>query len=140
MTVSEQRGSDQASKRTESPQKKTDADKKSGASEAVEVSSEEISRLLLQIHEFLTELLPRSETVGEEDLTAEDLESYAKVRAFLSGRREGNVGAVMDNLEDALNVIADARDEIDAYLESIENDHERHPERRRSARRMTARR
>ena len=136
MTVSEQRASDQASKRSEAPERKTDAGKKSGAPEAVEPSSEDVSKLLLQIQEFLTELLPRREAVEEADITAEDLESYAKVRAFLLGRREGDLGALIDHLEDALGVIADARDGIDAYLETADLDLERgRPARRASARR-----
>jgi hypothetical protein len=82
------------------------------------------------------EHLPRGEDAGEEDLTAEDVASYAKVRAFLSGRRQGGLGALIENLEDALSVIADARDEVDAYLEAIDLDLERG----RASRRIIARR
>jgi hypothetical protein len=131
VTVSEQRGSEQASKRSEATEKKTEASKKSGASEATEASHEDISRLLLQVQELLMEHLPRGEDAGEEDLTAEDVASHAKVRAFLSGRRQGGLGALIENLEDALSVIADARDEIDAYLEAMDLDlEERRPARR----------
>ena len=131
MTVSEQRGSEQASKRSEATEKKTEASKKSGASEATEASHEDISRLLLQVQELLMEHLPRRDDAGEEDLTAEDAASYAKVRAFLSARRQGGLGALIDNLEDALSVIADANDGIDAYLEAIDLDlEERRPARR----------
>jgi hypothetical protein len=135
--VSGQSGSEQASKRSESPEKTTEASKKPGAPEATQASHEDISRLLLQVHELLMEHLPaRGEDVGEEDLTAEDVASYAKVRAFLSGRRQGGLGALMENLEDALTVIAEARDDIDAYLEAIDLD----PERGRASRRIIARR
>lgn len=136
MTVSEQRGAEQASKKSDAPEKKSGADRKPDASEAVAPSSEDISRLLVQVQEFLTDLLPRREAAEEEDLTAEDLESYAKVRAFLSHRREGGLGSLIGNLEDALAVIADARDEIDSYLEEIDLEQDR----RRPARRLTARR
>jgi hypothetical protein len=112
------------------------AGRKSGAGEAVGPSSEDISRLLVQIQEFLTELLPKREVAEEEELTAEDLESYAKVRAFLSGRREGGLGALIGNLEDVLSAIAEARDDIDSYLEAVDLE----PDRGRLGRRLGARR
>jgi hypothetical protein len=52
------------------------------------------------------------------------------------GRRQGDLGALIGNLEDALTVIAEARDEIDAYLEGIDLD----VERGRPSRRILARR
>ena len=131
MTVSEQRGSEQAGKRSEATEKKTEPTRKSSSPESAEAISEDISRLLLQVQELLMEHLPRGEDAGEEDLTAEDVASHAKVRAFLSGRRQGGLGALIENLEDALSVIADARDEIDAYLEAMDLDlEERRPARR----------
>jgi len=131
VTVSEQRGSEQAGKRSEATEKKTEPTRKSSGPESAEAISEDISRLLLQVQELLMEHLPRSEDAGEEDLTAEDAASYAKVRAFLSARRQGSLGALIDNLEDALSVVANARDEIDAYLEAIDLDlEERRPARR----------
>jgi len=131
VTVSEQRGSEQAGKRSEATEKKTEPTKKSSGPESAAASSEDISRLLLQVQELLMEHVPRREAAGEEDLTAEDVASYAKVRAFLSARRQGGLGALIDNLEDALSVIADAHDGIDAYLEAIDLDlEERRPARR----------
>ena len=131
MTVSEQRGSEQASKRSEATEKKTEPTRKSNGPQSAEATSEDISRLLLQVQELLMEHLPRRDDAGEEDLTAEDAASYAKVRAFLSARRQGSLGALIDNLEDALSVVANARDEIDAYLEAIDLDlDERRPARR----------
>ena len=131
VTVSEQRGSEQAGKRSEATEKKTEPTRKSSGPESAAATSEDISRLLLQVQELLMEHLPRSEDAGEEDLTAEDVASYAKVRAFLSARRQGSLGALIDNLEDALTVVANARDEIDAYLEAIDLDlEERRPARR----------
>jgi len=88
------------------------------------------------VQELLMEHVPRREDAGEEDLTAEDVASYAKVRAFLSARRQGGLGALIDNLEDALSVIADAHDGIDAYLEAIDLDLERE----RPSRRIITRR
>jgi hypothetical protein len=134
--VSEQRGAEQASKKSDSPEKTPGAGKKTGASEVVAPSPEDISRLLVQVQSFLTDLLPRRDAAEEEELTAEDLESYAKVRAFLSRRREGGLGSLIDNIEDAVGVIADARDEIDSYLDEIDLE----PERRRPTRRLAARR
>ena len=136
MTVSEQRGSEQAGKRSEATEKKTEPTKKSSGPESAAASSEDISRLLLQVQELLMEHVPRREAAGEEDLTAEDVASYAKVRAFLSARRQGGLGALIDNLEDALSVIADAHDGIDAYLEAIDLDLERE----RPSRRIITRR
>jgi hypothetical protein len=131
VTVSEQRGSEQAGKRSEATEKKTEPTRKSSGPGSAAAISEDISRLLLQVQELLMEHLPRSEDAGEEDLTAEDAASYAKVRAFLSARRQGSLGALIDNLEDALSVVANARDEIDAYLEAIDLDlEERRPARR----------
>jgi hypothetical protein len=134
--VSEQRGAEQANKKSDSPQKASGADKKTGASHGVAPSPEDISRLLVQVQSFLTGLLPRRDAADEDELTVEDLESYAKVRAFLSRRREGGLGSLIDNLEDAVAVIADARDEIDSYLDEIDLE----PERRRPTRRLAARR
>ena len=125
VTVSEQHGSEQAGKRSEATEKKTEPTTKSSGPESAAASSEDISRLLLQVQELLMEHLPRREDAGEEDLTAEDAASYAKVRAFISARRQGGLGALIDNLEDALSVIADAHDEVDAYLEAIDVDLER---------------
>jgi hypothetical protein len=136
VTVSEQRGSEQAGKRSEATEKKTEPTRKSSGPESAEATSEDISRLLLQVQELLMEHLPRGEDVGEEDLTAEDVASYAKVRAFLSARRQGGLGALIENLEDALSVIAEARDEIDTYLEAIDLDLEGG----RASRRIIARR
>ena len=136
MTLSEQRGSEQAGKRSEATEKKTEPTKKSSGPESAAASSEDISRLLLQVQELLMEHVPRREAAGEEDLTAEDVASYAKVRAFLSARRQGGLGALIDNLEDALSVIAEARDEIDTYLEAIDLDLEGG----RASRRIIARR
>ena len=131
VTVSEQRGSEQAGKRSEATEKKTEPTRKSSGPGSAAAISEDISRLLLQVQELLMEHLPRSEDAGEEDLTAEDAASYAKVRAFLSARRQGSLGALIENLEDALSVVANARDEIDAYLEAIDLDlDERRPARR----------
>ena len=131
MTVSEQRGSEQAGKRSEATEKKTEPTRKSSGPESAEAISEDISRLLLQVQELLMEHVPHREDAGDEDLTAEDMASYAKVRAFLSARRQGGLGALIDNLEDALSVIANARDEIDSYLEAIDLDlEERRPARR----------
>ena len=136
VTLSEQRGSEQAGKRSEATEKKTEPTRKSSGPESAAASSEDISRLLLQVQELLMEHVPRREAAGEEDLTAEDVASYAKVRAFLSARRQGGLGALIDNLEDALSVIADARDGIDAYLEAIDLDLERE----RPSRRIITRR
>jgi hypothetical protein len=134
--VSEQRGVEQASKKSDAPEKTSGTENKTGASEAVGPSSEDISRLLVQVQEFLGNLLPRRESSEEDELTVDDLESYAKVRAFLSRRREGGLGSLIGNLEDALAVIADARDDIDTYLEEADLEQDR----RRPARRLTARR
>jgi len=131
VTVSEQRGSEQAGKRSEATEKKTEPTRKSSGPESAAATSEDISRLLLQVQELLMEHVPQKEDAGDEDLTAEDVASYAKVRAFLSARRQGGLGALIDNLEDALSVIADAHDGIDAYLEAIDLDlEERRPARR----------
>ena len=136
MTVSEQRGSEPASKKSEPVEKKAEASTKSSAAEATKASNEDISRLLLQVQELLMERLPKREDVEEEDLTAEDAAAYAKVRAFLLGRRRGGLGSLKENLEDAVAVIAEARDEIDDYLEAIDLEQDRgRSSRRRSARR-----
>ena len=137
MTVSEQRGSEPASKKSEPAEKKTEASKRSGAAEATEASNEDISRLLLQVQELLMERLPKGEDVDEEDdLTAEDVAAYAKVRAFLLGRRRGGLGSLIERLEDAVEVIAEARDDIDDYLEAIDLEQDRgRSSHRRSARR-----
>jgi hypothetical protein len=134
-TVSEQRGSEQASKKSEATEKKAKASKTSAA-EATEASNEDISRLLLQVQELLMERLPKGEGVEEEDLTAEDVAAYSKVRAFLLARRHGGLGSLVENLEDAVAVIAAARDEIDDYLEAIDLEQDRG----RSSRRLFARR
>ena len=134
MTVSEQRGSEPVSKKSESTEKKPEAGKKSSVAEA---SNEDISRLLLQVQELLMERLPKSEDVEEEDdLTAEDVAAYAKVRAFLLGRRRGGLGSLIENVEEAVATIAEARDEIDDYLEAIDLEQDRG----RSSRRLSARR
>jgi hypothetical protein len=136
VTVSEQRGSEQTSKKSESTEKKDEASKKSSAAEATEAPNEDISRLLLQVQELLMEGLPKREDLEEEDLTAEDIAAYSKVRTFLLGRRQGGVGSLIEKLEGAVAVIAETRDEIDDYLEAIdlEQDRERSSH-RRSARR-----
>jgi hypothetical protein len=136
VTVSEQRGSEPASKKSEPVEKKAEASTKSSAAEATEASNEDISRLLLQVQELLMERLPKGEDVEEEDLTAEDVAAYAKVRAFLLGRRPGGLGSLKENLEDAVAAISDARDEIDDYLEAIDLEQDRG----RSSRRRFARR
>ena len=136
MTMSEQRGSEQASKKSEATEKKAEASKKSSAAEATEASNEDISRLLLQVQELLMERLPKGEEVEEEDLTAEDVAAYSKVRAFLLGSRQGGLGSLRENLEDAVAVIAAARDEIDDYLEALDLEQDRG----RSSRRLSARR
>ena len=119
MTVSEQRGSESTSKKSEPAEKKDEASKKSSAADATDASNEDISRLLLQVQELLMERLPKGEDVDEEDdLTAEDVAAYAKVRAFLLGRRRGGFGSLMERLEEAVAVITDARDDIDDYLVS----------------------
>jgi hypothetical protein len=133
VTVSEQRGSEPVSKKSESTEKKPEAGKKSSVAEA---SNEDISRLLLQVQELLMERLPKGEDVEKEDLTAEDVAAYAKVRAFLLGRRRGGLGSLIENLEEAGAVIAEARDEIDDYLEAIDLEQDRG----RSSRRFSARR
>ena len=126
MTVSEQRGSEPASKKSESTESKAGVSKKSSAAEATDASSEDISRLLLQVQELLMERLPKGEDVDEEDdLTAEDVAAYAKVRAFLLGRRRGGLGSLIERLEDAVEVIAEARDDIDDYLEAIDLEQDR---------------
>ena len=137
MTVTEQRGSESASKKSES----TDNNKagngtKSSTAEATDASNEDISRLLLQVQELLMERLPKGEDAEEDDLTAEDVATYAKVRAFLLGRRRDGVGALIERLEEAVEVIADARDDIDDYLEAIDLEQDRG----RSSRRLSARR
>ncbi len=136
MTVSEQRGSEPASKRSESTEKKPEAGKKSSVAEATEAANEDISRLLLQVQELLMERLPKGEDVEEEELTAEDVAAYSKVRAFLLGRRRGGLGSLIENLEEAGAVIAEACDEIDDYLEAIDLEQDRG----RSSRRPFARR
>jgi hypothetical protein len=136
VTVSEQRGSEPASKKSEPAEKKAGVSTKSGAAEATETSNEDISRLLLQVQELLMERLPKGEDVEEEDLTAEDVAAYAKVRAFLLGRRRGSLGSLIVNVEEAVAVIAEARDEIDDYLEAIDLEQDRG----RSSRRFSARR
>jgi len=137
VTVSEQRGSEPASKKSEPVEKKAGASTKSNAAGAKEASNEDISRLLLQVQELLMERLPKGEDVEEEDdLTAEDVAAYAKVRAFLLGRRRGGLGSLRENLEDAVAVIAEARDEIDDYLEAIDLEQDRG----RSSHRLSARR
>ena len=95
------------------------------------------ARLLLQVQELLMERLPKGEDVDEEDdLTAEDVAAYAKVRAFLLGRRRGGLGSLIERLEDAVEVIAEARDDIDDYLEAIDLEQDRgRSSHRRSARR-----
>jgi hypothetical protein len=133
VTVSEQRGSEPISKKSESTEKKPGAGKESSVAEA---SNEDISRLLLQVQELLMERLPKGEDVEEDDLTAEDVAAYAKVRAFLLGRRRGGLGSLIENLEEAGAVIAEARDEIDEYLEAIDLEQDRG----RSSRRFSARR
>lgn len=135
MTV-EQRGSESISKKSESTEKKPGAGKESSVAEA---SNEDISRLLLQVQELLMERLPKGEDVEEEDLTAEDVAAYAKVRAFLLGRRRGGLGSLIENVEEAVAVIAEARDEIDDYLEAIDLEQDRQ-DRGRSLRRLSARR
>ena len=82
------------------------------------------------------ERLPQGEDVEEDDLTAEDVAAYAKVRGFLLGRRQGGLGSLRENLEEAVAVIAEARDEIDDYLEAINLEQDRG----RSSRRFSARR
>jgi hypothetical protein len=136
VTVSEQRGSEPASKKSEPVEKKAGASTKSNAAEATEASNEDISRLLLQVQELLMERLPKGEDVEEEDLTAEDVAAYAKVRGFLLGRRHGGLDSLKENLEEAVAVIAEARDEIDDYLEAIDLEQDRG----RSPRRPSARR
>ena len=137
MTVSEQRGSEPASKKSEPAEKKDEASKKSSAADATDASNEDISRLLLQVQELLLERLPKGEDVDEEDdLTAEDVAAYGKVRAFLVGRRRGRLGSLMERLEEAVEVIAEARDDIDDYLEAIDLEQDRG----RSSRRFSARR
>jgi hypothetical protein len=133
VTVSEQRGSEPISKKSESTEKKPGAGKESSVAEA---SNEDISRLLLQVQELLMERLPKGEDVEEDDLTAEDVAAYAKVRAFLLGRRRGGLGSLIENVEEAVAVIAEARDEIDEYLEAIDLEQDRG----RSSRRFSARR
>jgi hypothetical protein len=125
VTVSEQRGSEQASRKSEATEKKAEASKKSSAAEAADASTEDISRLLLQVQELLMERLPKGEEVEEEDLTAEDVAAYAKVRAFLLGRRRGGLGSLIENVEEAVAAIAEARDEIDDYLEAIDLEQDR---------------
>jgi hypothetical protein len=139
VTVSEQRGSEAASKRSESPEIKAAASTKLSTTDATEAPNEDISRLLLQVQELLMEHLPKGDDVDEkegEDLTAEDVATYAKVRAFLLGRRRGGLGSLIERLEEAVEVIADARDDIDDYLEAIELEQDRG----RSSRRRFARR
>ncbi|MDH6244622.1 hypothetical protein [Mycobacterium sp. OTB74] len=138
MTVSEQRGSEAASKKSESPENKAATSTKSSTPEATEAPNEDISRLLLQVQELLMEHLPKGDDVDEEgeDLTAEDVATYAKVRTFLLGRRRGGLGSLIERLEEAVEVIADARDDIDDYLEAIELEQDRG----RSSRRRFARR
>jgi hypothetical protein len=136
VTVSEQRGSEPASKKSESTESKAGVSTKSSVAEAPEASNEDISRLLLQVQELLIERLPQGEDVEEDDLTAEDVATYAKVRAFLLGRRRGGFGSLMERLEEAVEVIADARDDIDDYLEAIDLEQDRG----RSSRRFSARR
>ena len=133
MTVSEQRGSEPAGKKSEPADKKAGVGKKSSAAEA---SHEDISRLLLQVQELLMQRLPKGEDVEEEDLTAEDVAAYAKVRAFVLGRRRGGLGSLIENVEEAVAVIAEARDEIDDYLEAIDLEQDRG----RSSHRFSARR
>ena len=135
MTVSEQRGSEPASKKSESTESKAGVSKKSSAADATDASSEDISRLLLQVQELLMEHLPQGEDGGD-DLTAEDVAAYAKVRAFLVGRRRGGLGSLTERLEEAVEVIADARDDIDDYLEASDLEQDRG----RSSRRFSARR
>jgi hypothetical protein len=135
VTVSEQRGSEPASKKSEPAEKKAGVSMKSSAAEATEASNEDISRLLLQVQELLMERLPKGEDVEEEDLTAEDVAAYAKVRAFLLGRRQGGLGSLIENVEEAVAAMAEARDEIDDYLEAIDLEQDRG----RSSRRVSAR-
>ena len=136
MTVSEQRGSEPASKKSESTESKAGASTKSSTAEATDASNEDISRLLLQVQELLMERLPKGDDAEGDDLTtAEDVAAYAKVRAFLVGRRRGGLGSLMERLEDAVAVIAEARDDIDDYLEAIDLEQDRgRSSRRRSAR------
>ena len=54
MTVSEQRGSEPVSKKSESTEKKPEAGKKSSVAEATEASDEDISRLQLQVQELVS--------------------------------------------------------------------------------------
>jgi len=136
VTVSEQRGSEPASKKSESTENKAGVSTKSSTADATDASTEDISRLLLQVQELLMERLPKGEDVEEEDLTAEDVAAYAKVRGFLLGRRHGGLDSLKENLEEAVAVIAEARDEIDDYLEAIDLEQDRgRSSRRRSARR-----
>jgi hypothetical protein len=136
VTVSEQRGSEPASKKSESTENKAGVSTKSSTADATDASTEDISRLLLQVQELLMERLPKGEDVEEDDLTAEDVAVYAKVRAFLLGRRRGGLGSLIERLEEAVEVITDARDEIDDYLEAIDLEQDRgRSSRRRSARR-----
>lgn len=128
MTVSEQRGSEAASKKSESAENKAGVSTKSGSAEATEASNEDISRLLLQVQELLMDRLPKGEEVDEDEegnLTAEDVVAYSKVRAFLVGRRRDGLGALIENVQDAVTVIAEARDDIDDYLEAIELEQDR---------------
>lgn len=67
---------------------------------------------------------------------AEDVAAYSKVRAFLLGRRRGGLGSRIENVEEAVAVLAEARDEIDHYLEAIDLEQDRG----RSSRRFSARR
>jgi hypothetical protein len=138
VTVSEQRGSEAASKKSESPENKAAASTKSSTTDATEAPKEDISRLLLQVQELLMERLPKDDDVDEdgEALTAEDVATYAKVRAFLLGRRRGSLGSLIERLEEAVEVLADARDDIDDYLEAIELEQDRG---RSSRRRFTRR-
>jgi hypothetical protein len=136
VTVSEQRGSEPASKKSESTENKAGVSTKSSNADATDASTEDISRLLLQVQELLMERLPKGDDVEEDDLTAEDVATYAKVRAFLLGRRRGGLGSLIERLEEAVEVITDARDDIDDYLEAIDLEQDRgRSSRRRSARR-----
>jgi hypothetical protein len=128
VTVTEQRGSESASKKSESTENnKAGNGTKSSTAEATDTSNEDISRLLLQVQELLMERLPRGDDADEdgEDLTAEDVATYAKVRAFLLGRRRDGVGPLIERLEEAVEVIAEARDDIDDYLEAIDLEQDR---------------
>jgi len=138
VTTPEQRGSEPASKKPESTGNKAGVGTKSKTADATVGSNDDISRLLLQVQELLLERLPNGDDVDDdgEGLTAEDVATYAKVRAFLLGRRRDGAGPLIERLEEAVEVIADARDDIDNYLEAIELEQDRG----RSSRRRFARR